>query len=183
MNVLLGTSCARVPLDERELRQIRDRLVGRPSVRHHQRVLAGGVLEKVINTVVLHHATAERQIGFAILDAVGYLVKVAGGAEYKVGIVGKSRLFEHLRKDLLDVLLEKDTTIGLSAEQPQPRAQREMVVKEVCRAAGPSCRRQDTIVVADLVVIGGLLDRARPADRVVEIYVFLFAKRFDVDYE
>src|SRR6266850_7069866 len=118
MNMLLGTSCARVPLDERELRQIRDRLVGRPRVRHHQRVLAVGVLEKVINTVVLHHATAERQIGFAILDAVGYLVlvlvKVAAGAEYKVGIVGKSRLFEHLRKDLLDALVEKNTTIGLS---------------------------------------------------------------------
>src|SRR5712664_1901417 len=116
MNMLLGTVCARVQVDERELRQIRDRLVGRLRVCHHQRVLAVGVLEKVINTVVLHHATAERQIVFAILDTVVYLVKVAGGAEYKVGIVGKSRLFEHLRKDLLDVLLEKNTTIGLSAE-------------------------------------------------------------------
>src|SRR6266481_984884 len=180
MNMLLGTSCARVPRDERELRQIRDRLVGRPRVRHHQRVLAVGVLEKVINTVVLHHATAERQIGFAILDAVGYLVKVAGGAEYKIG---KSRLFEHLRSDFLDVLLEKNTTIGFSAEQPQPRAQREMVVEELSRVAGASRRRQDTIVMADLVVIGSLLDRARPADRVVEIYVFLFAKCFDVDFE
>src|SRR6266436_2891569 len=131
MNMLLLMKRGGVPLDERELRQIRDRLVGRPRIRHHQRVLAVGVLEKVINTVVLHHATAERQIGFTILDAVGYLVKVAAGAEYKVGIVGKSRLFEHLRKDLLDVLLEKNTTIGLSAEQPQPRAQREMVMKEV----------------------------------------------------
>src|SRR6266404_5123947 len=111
MNMLLLMKRGGVPLDERELRQIRDRLVGRPRIRHHQRVLAVGVLEKVINTVVLHHATAERQIGFAILDAVGYLVKVAAGAEYKVGIDGKSRLFEHLRKDLLDVLLEKDTTI------------------------------------------------------------------------
>src|ERR1700682_4009693 len=134
MNMLLGTSCARVPRDERELRQIRDLLVGRPRVRHHQRVLAVGVLEKVINTVVLHHATAERQIGFAILDAVGYLVKIAGGAEYKVD---NPRFLEHRRNDLFDVLLEKNTTIGLPAEQPQPRAQREMVMKEVCRAAGP----------------------------------------------
>src|SRR5882757_536381 len=116
MNMLLLASRARV-LDKRELRQIRDRLVGRPRVRHHQRVLAVGVLEKVINAVMLHHAAAERQIGFAILDAVGYLVKVAGGAEYKVG---KSRLLEHFRNDLLDVLLEKNTTIGFAAEQPQP---------------------------------------------------------------
>src|SRR5260221_5124061 len=148
MNMLLGMRLTRVPLDEREFRQIRDRLVGCPSIRHHQRVLAVGVLEKVINTVVFHHATAERQIGFAILDAVGYLVKVAGGAEYKVG---KSRLFEHLRKDFLDVLLEKNTTIGFSAEQPQPRAQREMVLNEASRVAGPSRRRQDTIVMAELV--------------------------------
>src|SRR5216683_3182865 len=109
MNMLLLTSRARVPLDERELRQIRDRLVGRPRVRHHQRMLAVGVLEKVINTVVLHYAAAERQIGFAILDAVGYLVKVAGGAEYKVG---KSRLFEHLRNDFLDVLAERSLQLG-----------------------------------------------------------------------
>src|SRR5882672_8634533 len=143
MNMLLSTSCARVPLDERELGQIRDRLVGRPRVRHHQRVLAVGVLEKVINTVVLHHATAERQIGFAILDAVRYLVKVAGGAEYKVG---KSRLLEHFRNDLLDVLLEKNTTIGFAAEQPQPRAQYEIVVGEVSRLADPTGRRQDAIV-------------------------------------
>src|SRR5258708_39746737 len=177
MNMLPGTSCARVPRDERERRQIRDLLVGRRRVRHHQRVLAVGVLEKVINTVVLHHATAERQIGFAILDAVGYLVKVAGGAEYKVG---KSRLFEHLRNDFLDVLLEKNTTIGLSAEQPQPRAQREMVVEQLSRLAGPSRRRQDTIVMADLFVIGSLLVRARPADPVVAIYFFLFPECFSL---
>src|SRR6266702_5247882 len=132
MNMLLLMKRGGVPLDERELRQIRDRLVGRPRIRHHQRVLVVGVLEKVINTVVLHHATAERQIGFTILDAVGYLVKVAGGAECKIG---KSRLFEHLRKDFLDILLEKNTTIGFSAKQPQPRAQREMVVEEVSRVA------------------------------------------------
>src|SRR6266700_7730306 len=152
MNMLLLTNRARVQMDERELRQIRDRLVGRPRVRHHQRVLAVGVLEKVINAVVLHHATAERQIGFAILHAVVYLVIVAGGAVYKIG---KSRLFEHLlRKDFLDVLLlEKNATIAPSAEQPQPRLQLETVVEQFSRVAGPSRLRQDTIVIADLVII------------------------------
>src|SRR5438477_5516435 len=151
MNMLLGTNRACVPLDERELRQVRDRLVGRPRVRHHQRVLAVGMLEKVIDSVVLHHATAERQIGFAILDAVGYLVEIAGGAEYKVV---KSSLSEHLRNDFLDVLVKKNTTIGFSAEQPQPRAQREIVVKEAACLADPSRRRQDAIVIAGFVIVG-----------------------------
>ena len=107
--MLLVASCACVPPDERDLGQIRDRLVGRPRVRHHQRVLAFGVLEKVINAVMLHHAAAERQIGFAILDAVGYFRKLAGGAEYKVA---KSRPVEHLRNDFLDVLVDpEDATI------------------------------------------------------------------------
>src|SRR5664279_3674780 len=116
MNMLLNAMCAAVCLDERDLRQIRDRLVGRPRVRHHKSVLALDVLEKIIDSKVLHHPAAKRQIDFAVLDAVGDFLIVAGGSELKVG---ESRFFENVRNDFLDVLLQKNTTIGLSTEQPQ----------------------------------------------------------------
>jgi hypothetical protein len=56
-------------------------------------------------------------------------------------------------------------------------------VEEIVRPAEPSHRRQDAIVVADLVVTDSLLDRARPADCLVEIYVFLFAECFEAEFE
>src|SRR5215831_11706087 len=45
------------------------------------------------NSVMLHHATAERQIGFAILHAVRNLLIITGGAEFQIC---KSRSLENI---------------------------------------------------------------------------------------
>ena len=80
-------------------------------------VLVLGMLEEIIDAVQLHQPADERQIGFAILYAIGNFLVVAIGPEFEVV---ESRLVEHILDDVLDVLVEKYPAIGLVAKQPEP---------------------------------------------------------------
>ena len=48
-------------------------------------MLAIGVLEIIIDTVLLHEARDERIVGFAILNAVIDFVIIAAGSEFEIG--------------------------------------------------------------------------------------------------
>ena len=97
-------------------------------IRQHHGVLAIGVLEKIIDSILLHEAREERKIGFAILNAVGNFVVFAGGTKLK-SVRSEPRLGEHVLDDLLDILVEKNSAIGPVSEQPKPRAQHESIVE------------------------------------------------------
>jgi hypothetical protein len=90
----------------------------------HQ-MLAVGMFEEIVDSVLLHKAADEPQIGFAILHAVWNLLVVAIGSEFEVI---ESRLGEHLFDDILDILVEKNPAVGPVAEQPEPWTQNQFVV-------------------------------------------------------
>src|ERR1700742_2491975 len=143
-------------------------------------MLAVGVLEEIIDSVLLHQTTDERQIGFAVLHAVGDFLVVAVGAKFEVV---EARLGEDVLDDVLDVLVEKNAAVRSPAKHPQPWSQHDLVVMVVFELSDPLRLGHDAVVDALLAFISLELDRASLTERLVEVDVLLFAQCFDLKLE
>ncbi len=163
-----------------QLGQIGDRLVARLGVREHQRVLAVGMLEEIIDSVLLHQPADEVEIRLAVLDAIFERGRRTGGC---VAEIGEAAIGEDLLDDGDGRLLREDPAVGRPRQEPQPGPQHELVDVEVLPGSRPARLRHQTVEVALLVVLRLQHDGRAEAERGGEIEVGLRAHRLDVDFE
>jgi hypothetical protein len=92
-------------------------------------------------------------------------------------------VFEYILDDLLDILVKENAAIGPVGEQPKPRAQHHPVGKILLVSANPLRVGQNSAEEAFLLLVSLELDGAGPAERIVEIDVFLFAQGIDLKFK
>ncbi len=119
-----------------------DWLVRRAQIRQHHVVLAIGVFEKKVDAVLLHQTGAEREIGLAVLHAIGDVVVVGVRPEFEIV---ETRFGKDLLDNILDVLVEKNPAVGLVSEQEEPGTQHQMVFVVVVLLLGPAGQSQNAI--------------------------------------
>src|SRR5580658_1585073 len=128
----------------------------------HQRVIAGFVLEIIINALMLHEPADEVERRLAILDAILPRL-IASGERVLDGIAAEAVIAEDLLDDVGRGHLLEDAAIRRPRQHPEPRPQHRAIAMKLPEAPGISEVGADAVEVP--VAAGGWGNLDTYADR------------------
>ncbi len=153
--------------------------MGRFGVREHQLMFTVLMLEKIIDTVLLHQPADEIEVGLTILNAVVELRTFL--AQLQLEVV-KAAVLKNLLYYFRSFYVLEDSTIGRAPEQPKPRPEHDMIGVMVVQNSGPF-RLDEDAAELPLLLVHLELDSTLLANCFIEVDIGLLAEAFHAKLE